>query len=41
MEPPTFRNINGIANLSIPANHSTDTTPHECDRPLLPAIVLP
>ncbi len=37
MSPPTFRNVNGLANLTNPAMHSTDTTPFECDHtPLLP-----
>ncbi len=37
MSPPTFRNVNGIANLATPANQSTDTTPFECDlEPLAP-----
>ncbi len=39
--PPTFRNFNGIANIGNAANQSTDTTPFECDREPLPAIVLP
>ncbi len=29
--PPTFRNINGFANLATPANHDTDPTPYECE----------
>ncbi len=29
--PPTFRNFNGFANLTVPANHVTDTTAYECD----------
>ena len=38
--PPTFRNFNGAANLTNQANHSTDTTPYECDGISLPAIEL-
>ena len=40
MDPPTFRNINGLQNLANPENHSTDTTPFECDLEPLPAIEL-
>ena len=40
MDPPTFRNIHGIANLTMPENHTTDTTPHECDRTPLEPITL-
>jgi parallel beta-helix repeat protein len=40
MSPPTFRNINGLANLAMPENHSTDTTPFECDIAPLPPIEL-
>lgn len=32
--PPSFRNINGVANIDQAQNHSTDTTPHECELPL-------
>lgn len=32
--PPSFRNINGVANIDVEANQSTDTTPHECELPL-------
>ena len=32
--PPSFRNINGVANIDQEANHSTDTSPHECELPL-------
>lgn len=39
MTPPTFRNLNGIANLANPAMHITDTTAYECDHTKLPAIV--
>ncbi len=27
---PTFRDVNGIANIGTPANQSTDTTPFQC-----------
>lgn len=40
MSPPTFRNINGVANIGNAANQSTDTTPHECDHdPLAPIVI--
>jgi parallel beta-helix repeat protein len=32
--PPSFRNINGVVNIDQEANHSVDTTPHECELPL-------
>lgn len=32
--PPSFRNINGVANIDQAENHSTDTAPHECELPL-------
>jgi parallel beta-helix repeat protein len=40
MNPPTFRNINGIENIGDQKMHSTDTTPFECDLDPLPAIQL-
>jgi parallel beta-helix repeat protein len=40
MTPPTFRNIHGVSNIANQANHTTDTTPHECDHTPLAPIVL-
>ncbi|NUP08320.1 MAG: hypothetical protein HOW73_19895 [Polyangiaceae bacterium] len=41
MQPPTFRNIHGVQNIANQAEHTTDPTPHLCDKDPLPAIVLP
>lgn len=39
MNLPTFRNINGLSNLTNVMNQSTDTTPYECDHtPLTPVM---
>ncbi|MFO0553739.1 MAG: parallel beta-helix domain-containing protein [Polyangiaceae bacterium] len=40
MDPPTFRNINGIENIGTVANQSTDTTPFECDQTKLSPVEL-
>ncbi|HTJ80628.1 MAG TPA: parallel beta-helix domain-containing protein [Polyangiaceae bacterium] len=39
--PPTFRNFNGFANITMPANQSTDPTPYLCEGTKQDPIVLP
>jgi hypothetical protein len=36
--PPSFRDFGGVDGISDPMQHSTDTGPHECTLPELPAL---